>query len=240
LVESKDAPSPVAAVVAVGRLLPQMASAAIAASALGYFVGWQEASSYFSELGAPWAVPMLSPLRLLQMSASIVVPMAFFAFISVDWLVKGRTSAQQLSRLARFTVISEKWLSPRAVYWCSTFGALAFAISAGWTIGELIARLSADRLEWSGRHVGLLYVLVLFGFFYAPTQVGDARGWFDRKSAALPCAQWVGYEATCDWRLVEVIGSSALLMCRGAPEGSPAFRVVAMTDITVAEPPAKK
>jgi hypothetical protein len=96
LTEPKQDPSPAAAVVAFGRLLPQTASAAIAVSALGYFIGWREASSY-SALGAPWAVSMLSPLRLLQMSASIVLPMALFAFMSVEWLVKDMTSTRALT-----------------------------------------------------------------------------------------------------------------------------------------------
>jgi|HubBroStandDraft_1064217.scaffolds.fasta_scaffold359822_1 hypothetical protein len=79
-------------------------------------------------------------------------------------------------------------------------------------IGELIARLSADRLEWAGWHVGLLYTFVTAGLIFAPNLVGESQGSFDRESGKLPCVQWVGYESACDWRLVEVIENSALLI----------------------------
>jgi hypothetical protein len=250
LTEPKIETSPVAAAAALGRVLPRIASAAIALSALGYFIGWREATAYFSALGAPWAAPMLPPLRLLQMSSPIVLPMALSVILSIEWLAKGET-ARQLNQYVGFTAavaialfaiefLPEKWASPVAGYWCALAGAVFYAFTAGLMIGELIARLSEDRLQWSGHHVVLLQSFVLIGFFLAPSAVGDSRGTIDRDLGNLSRVRLEDNEPARDWRLVEVIGDSALLMSRGGSKDLPAFRVVAVTNIKLIAAPSPK
>jgi hypothetical protein len=242
--------TPVAAAAVLGRLLPQMTSAVIALSALGYFIGWEEANAYFAALGAPWAVPLLSPLRLLQMSSIIIVPMALTVML-IKWFARGETIARQLRRFAIFAAavatallvigsLAQRWVPPAVGYACSFYGALAYAVTAGSIIGHLLARLSADRLQWSGQHVALLQGFVVVGLIITPIVVGNSRGTADSESGKLPCAQWADYQNTCDWRLVEVIGNSALLMSRGDPGDSATFRVVAMTDIKHIAAPSPK
>jgi hypothetical protein len=70
---------------AMVRLFPQVVAALVSLSALGYFIGWREASAYYAALGPPWAVSMLPPFALLQLSAPIILAIlmgGFFAFTS--------------------------------------------------------------------------------------------------------------------------------------------------------------
>src|SRR5437660_1625725 len=128
-----------------------MASGVIALSALGYLIGWEEARAYFSALGASWAVPMLPPLHLLQMSSPIILPMALSVLLSIERLAQGETTTRKLSRaavingvvvIALFAIelLPEKWVSPVVGYWCSFVGAIFYAIMAGQMIALLIAQ----------------------------------------------------------------------------------------------------
>jgi len=172
--------------------------------------------------------------------------------LSIEWLANGQTTANQLRRYAAVTagvgialfaieLLPERWVSPIVGLWCALIGALIYASGAGFIIGQLIAQLSADRLEWSGHHITLLQVFIFGGLIYTPSQVGHARGEIDRESASpLPRVQLEGSEPARDWRLVEVIGNSALLMSRGGSKDPPAFRVVAMADIKLIAAPSPK
>jgi hypothetical protein len=56
----------------------------------------------------------------------------------------------------------------------------------------------------------------------------------------LPRVQFEGNEPARDWRLVEVIEDSALLMSRGGRQDPAMFRVVATADIKVITEPFPK
>jgi hypothetical protein len=245
LTEPKTEASPIVAAATLGRALLQIASAAIALYALGYFIGWAEAEAYFSQLGASWAVSLLPPLRLLQKSAPVVIPMALCVILSIEWLAKSETAGRQklglfsfltpITAFALFIVAGVLGRMPgRAIagYWCVFAGAVLFACYAGLLIGQLIARLSTThRLLWSGYHIWLLRVVALFGLVVAPFFVGDSQAKIDRESGELPSVQ-LEDDHTREWHLVDVTEDSALLMSgRGGPQEPAVFRVVALTDI---------
>jgi hypothetical protein len=61
----------------------------------------------------------------------------------------------------------------------------------------------------------------------------------DRESGILPHVQ-LDSDLARDWRLVEVIEHSALLMSHGGPQEPAAFRVVAVADLQFIAAPSPK
>ena len=80
------------------RLFPQVVAALVSLSALGYYIGWREASAYYAALGAPWAVSMLPSVALLQLSADIALFIGLSAFFGFNNLATGHVTAKRLSR----------------------------------------------------------------------------------------------------------------------------------------------
>jgi hypothetical protein len=107
----------------MARLFPQVVAALVSLSALGYYIGWREASAYYGALGAPWAVSMLPSFTLLELSSDIALFIGISAYVGFNNLATGHVSAKGLGRWASIslivafvlyfaTLILAKWLSP--------------------------------------------------------------------------------------------------------------------------------
>jgi hypothetical protein len=223
----------------VASLLPQIAAAAAGASVLGLFAGWREATAYFSGLGAPWFVASLSPTMLVGRAVGLVGMLGLFAFLSIYNLSLGHATAKGLRRwsiillviaMALFVaeMLPDRWISKNTAYVCSMLGALVVAISAGLTIGEVVARLADSGLAWNGYQVWLLYSVVFLGLMQAPDRMGAAKAQLDGdiKNSGLPKIEMSPATPGKEWRLVYPLGSQLLVMSLGEKIDAHTFRVV--------------
>jgi hypothetical protein len=229
----------------VADLLPQLAGVIAGVSALGLFAGWREISAYYSELGAPWISGMLSPSRVVERSAGLMGTIGLFTLLSVYWLSAETISERGLRRASiaalvvaglffSASVAPVGWFQNSTIYVFAILAAQVTAISAGLTVGELIAGLAERDLKWSGYHIWLLYCIVLFGLLQAPDRLGTAKAQFDSTptSNAMPIVSTTVVTPGRVWRLVTTIESSFLVVALGAKREEHVFRVLAASEIT--------
>ena len=115
----------------------------------------------------------------------------------------------------------------------SGLGAILFAVSAGLTIAEVVARYKEDGFRWRSYHLWLLFFVVILTFVWAPARMGEARARLNMASAttALPIVELATPDTTTIWRLLEVTDSSAVLVALGATAPKNRFRVVGLAEL---------
>jgi hypothetical protein len=230
---------------AVGALLPQFASAAIGITFIAYFVGWRAANAYFTTLGAPWVVLLLPPSYFLYSSSELVIGIFLFALIAVHAIATGTIqvkvlvwcSALALVIAAIFIALSI-WLpptsiSPKRVLGLSTLAGLCYAVGSGATLGEVVYRLKESELRWTVSHAYLIYFAAFYGLYMLPSHTGSAKAKYHLETleSVLPSVRLITPSPNENWRLVETIGESALLMDHQMASTQPLFRIVKTTDM---------
>jgi hypothetical protein len=174
---------------------------------------------------------------LLERTAGLMTLLAVSAFFSIYNVSRGEASAKGLRRFSLVfllaslvlltpSILSVDWISKKSLYLCATFGALAIAISAGVTLGEVVARLADSHLKWASYHAWLLYFVVFYALVQAPDRLGMAKAQYhlDPASNGLPLIGLSPPAPDRSWRLVALLGNQFLIMSLG-PNGR-VFRVV--------------
>jgi hypothetical protein len=233
------------------RVFAQIVAALLSLSALGYFIGWREASTYYIELGAPWAASMLPSSVLLQLSPEIAALIGGAAFLGFYALATGQTSAQGLNRFTRIILMialglyfanwwlipwvnDKEWLTAMQVYLATRLVAWGFAISAGLTVAELLGHLKLAGWQMKPTHMMLIFVVVLFGLYQSPAQLGKARARYhlDPDATELPLVKVPDSPPDLKWRLVHVVDGRALLLLSPTKESKNCtFRVIDAKDL---------
>ncbi|MDO9291470.1 MAG: hypothetical protein Q7U09_07800 [Hydrogenophaga sp.] len=228
---------------AVLGLLPQVAGFAVGFTGLAYIAGWRETSAFYRELGAPWAAALVTSAQIMQASIWLIFLIFMFAFISVLAIIEKNVGQKGLRLWSIFLLgvagiflISSLALEGRVS--ASTTNALLvvaaifWAISAGTTIGELIACLALQQFKWGGYEVFLLYFVLIYGLSQAPTIMGESRARLAAESASmsLPGVTLIG-SALGSWRLVGVCGDKLLLVSLAADRQKRLFKLVAAESI---------
>jgi drug/metabolite transporter (DMT)-like permease len=226
------------------ELLPRAMAAILSLSALGYFIGWQEANAYYRALGAAWATDTVPPLELLQLSASTIVAIALATFFSLVLLLDEKVSLRKLGWLcAAFLGIAGICLSssqglfgdpsPSNAHALAAAGSVLFAVSAGATLSQLIGYVRQSNQKISSGHLWLVYWFVLPGLFWAPDRLGQARALRDSEpsSSSLPVVEIQGSSKPGEWRLVQLVEDKALLMTFADEGPKRLFKFVEAKDV---------
>ena len=234
----------IGAATSVLNLLPHIAGFAVGFSGLAYISGWREVSSYYQELGAPWVLPLLTASQVMQTSIWLISLISIVSFISVLSLVEGSVSQKWLRRwsiifllFATVTFVLPFSLDGRVsasvINFLTGVTSIFWAISAGFTIGELIACLALDKLEWGDYHIFLLYFVVFYGFHQAPSNMGRTRATLavELKSSSLPKVDFVSPQQSGDWRLVGPCGDKLLLVSLAKEYKDRRFKLVSSESI---------
>jgi hypothetical protein len=229
---------------AVYSLLPQIASAVVGFSAMAYLAGWREASAYFDALGAPWVLSVLSSAQIMQESMGLVSIVAITGFFTLLLLLEDSSSTHSLRGWSKNMLIGatfstlvgailKVWLGLLITYVFSYIAAILWAISAGFTVGELIGTFTETKQQWSRRHLYLLFLVVGFGLFLAPTYRGQARAGIDSNPnlSKLPIVSLSASPNTGRWRLVRPFSGQVLLFQLAEKREERKFRIVASTEI---------
>lgn len=237
-------PPALRATAAVARPLLAVASGIIGIGALAYLIGWRETSSYYSAFGAPWVTSLLSPTRLAQSSAWVIWITLIFAFTSIYSIAAANAThhGMRWSAIATLAVglvigaidkLQIEAISTQARALLLGLAALLFAISAGLTIAEVVARFKEDGFRWHSYYLWLFYFVVLLTFQWAPSRMGEARARLNMLSETTSLAP-VDLKApgnNTEWRLLEVLDGSAILVALGSSPHLNQFRVVALTEL---------
>jgi hypothetical protein len=229
---------------AMVRLFPEIVTALVSLSALGYYIGWCEASAYYDKLGAPWAISMLPPFALLQLSSTIAVVIGINGFLGFNSLAAGHATPQGLRRLSLIIVsvgaglyvlatALSKWLSAWQAYAAAFMVALAYAAAAGLIGAELLGHLKLSKWQMNPTYLFLIYWVFYFGLSKAPDDLGRARAAYHLDPAAnsLPSVELPGAPANLKWRLVHIADGRALLISPAKERDNCTFRVIDAKDL---------
>ena len=215
-------PSLQAASLVIQRIITT-ASSLIGLGALAYIIGWQESSTYFSNFGAPWVTNLLSTARIMQTSAWVAWISIFFMLSCIISLAEGATHKSMrwqaiitlgigicLTSLDAFELLTVS-LKARALL--MGLGAILFAISTGFTLGEVIARFKEDKFRWSAYHLYLLIFSISLAFNWSPTKMGEARAKLsmDSQSTSLPVVELTNVDSQHTWHLLDVTDGNAMM-----------------------------
>lgn len=224
-------------------LLPQIAASAVGFTGLAFITGWREATAFYRELGAPWATSLLTPSQIMLTSIWLIVLISTIAFVSVVTLVEKKVGQKGLrwwsivflcvaAILSASSLALEGRVSVNTTNTLYGAASLSWAVSAGTTIGELIACLALQQFKWGGYEVFLLYFVVFFGLSQAPNVMGEARAKLAAESAStsLPSVSLVP-STTVSWRLVGACGDQLLLVSLAADRQGRLFKLVATEKI---------
>lgn len=233
------------AAVDVLRLLPQFVGILVSVSAVAYFAGLREATAYFSYLGASWAVSLLSSTDIVQRSIPLIYPIAVTIFLVVVGLLDTSATSSGLRRLslaigiacviALFVpLISEPWISPLAAHVSSYIAGVLWAVLAGLGVGQLIARRKEGDTHWQAYHLWMVYLVILYGLWMAPDQMGRSRAELDAhaRESLLPRVTSSQLPDTEIWRLVGPLGNQMLVMRPSDEPKHRVFRIVENSDLS--------
>jgi hypothetical protein len=212
---------------------------------IGVIAGWVEATSYFSELGAPWVTWKLSVSYLLESSAPIeglIALIALRSFFKTTFRTRQATRSRSwvtsfLGLGALLTGVSAwaphyAYLTAATAALVGVLGAISMACAVGLALGELIARLGESNLKWDSVHVALLAVTSVFGLL-APAFLGAALAdrESDEKSTHFPIVLTNPADPGRVWRLVTPLDSEYLVISLANTREDRMFRVLKASEM---------
>ena len=194
----------------LGRLftgLPTVTSVLVGFTALAYVIGWLHAKEYFDAFGAPWIVSEISTVGLLAFSWLPVAQLLFFAYLGITDLMESRTRYK-----TTYFVLRHGWWFVLVLFLLKLVSDLSgfnrveeeidavlpmcFVLLAGASIEAILIRLQQKEFKLELRAIYLIFGVVLFGFYFLPTQMGknDAKRDRDPIRSILPQVILVGDE----------------------------------------------
>ena len=220
----------------------------ITLSAFAYLMGWRVATAYYTELGAPWVVAMLSPLQLLQSSGWIAPAVCFFAVTGLQFFSTTRKSEGDLWRINMWvlgiaglngllTIFAFTPITSKVQFYVHFLNALIFAVCAGIAVAETVYRIVSLR-KWTWSMTFTSYLVIVWSAWVAPVSLGTDRARTDLSTASKLPRVSLNQQADAEiYALVEVIGDSALLLNRVANSRIHTFRLIKISDIRTIVPP---
>jgi hypothetical protein len=238
-----DPEAPIKAASIVIDQLPKLLGAVVALSGLAYFIGWSVAVAYYRQLGAPWAVGLLSPHRLLAESSSILVAglaAAFFSFMQLVAGVKVRTlfwAEVGLGLIASLLYLAptafESRITPTAAYLCAAAAVYLLAVSAGIVVAELIGKFALTGSQWNHHNLLLVWIFIIGLVFTAPSRLGHAQAERDLNPATsmLPTVLTAKEPNGPRWLLVAALDNQLVVMQDTTSEHPRRFRLISPADV---------
>lgn len=222
---SENRAATIAAFSTVMVVIAQMGGVILGVVAIAYLIGQNYLSAYFGEVGAPWAMTYFTYDQIAREGVGITSLFVIAFFISLIGLLNGTSSSKSLERWAKclaligsipliiVTVVPSVYLSAKVLAILSIIAGFCFAISAGATLGELVARLKDSKSEWKGYHLTLVLFVYLFVVSQAPSFSGRAKAEIDMniEESSLPYISKEGGKVG-EWRLLRPLGDKFLIV----------------------------
>lgn len=232
-----------------GDVLTKVGALTGLVTAIAYFQGWVILREYYSELGASWYIPSITPTRIINEGATTLLAAGVCAFLAVQALVNGRPMkavdrwcmvASVLALLifgggevaAGFDVIG-----PAGSHLCASLTAGLLMAAVGGTAGQLVWSARSPTFQWKP-HLGNLHWIYLIGFGVCPLLVGSTRAaaHLDPATSSLPVVTGQALLPT-GVRLVEATGDVALVVRLADEARAAVFQVVKLdSGVEIAKP----
>lgn len=182
---------------------------------------------------------MLTPTDLIGVSVEIVLMMFAFTFISVLLLALEAVGRKGLFRCSVGTLAfasllllvnlsGASWVGPKVSYWCALVSAYMVAISAGFTVGEMVAHFADRGAVWDKYSLMTLNFVLVFGFLQAPRSLGEAMANLDSnlELSNLPTVFLLNTPSPKNWKLLRNLDGSFLLVSLAEKKKDLVFRLV--------------
>ncbi len=203
-------------ILGAGRLLqgiPKIVGFVVGLTGLAYLIGWIYARSYYKEFGALWLfreIPISTILGFSWWPLSIIVVLAY---LGITDLSEGRQDIEivttkrfkwSLSTLKygmwAFVVLSIAsffFMHYEVMIVSMIVKVLLIAVMFGITTGAIetiVVLLSYPNVKVNIQLVVLSYIVILFGFYFAPSHLGefDEKVYKDPKRTSLSTAELKG------------------------------------------------
>lgn len=214
-------PTTIKATAAVLGLLPQIAGLVVGLTAVAYLVGWRETTAFYNGLGAPWATAMLTSSQVMRSSIWIVGGIGLFFIMSVYLLSQGAASSKSLRLwsiifmgVAGALYIAFQFTPPVVSGILAACMSICWSWSTGLALGELVASLAANQVQWHAYHMYLIYFVVTFGLVYVSDTLGNvhARTIVETQGQHLAQAAMGGFPNHSSWRIISPVSDKFLLV----------------------------
>lgn len=227
-------------------VLARAGGALVGLSALAYFVGYKIQNAYLSQAGANWAINLFSASELVREGQGVILIIGITLFISVVYLFGKEGTAEKLRRidivlsgisialLVTAYITSTYWGNHKTDYSLSILAGIFMAAAAGFTIGELIARLDESESKWNRYHLTLLMFFYVSAIAMAPYFMGSNKAKLDLEPtlSSLPIVKIAG-EDSGKWHLVRAIGDNYLLVALTEASAQREFRLIPISSDVV-------
>ena len=171
--------------------LPRAASGIIGLGCFAYIIGWAYARFYYSEFGASWLINEIPTQTLLGYSWLPVITVLFFAYLGFLDLAEterdGAFETSQRFKLTRFVLNYGRWFFIATIVADVAFGVFGYTTVASFfshitvfvvvgmatsAIEMIIYRFANPNIKFDLSIVSLTYIILVFGLYIAPAQMG--------------------------------------------------------------------
>src|SRR6185312_3183367 len=220
-VSKPNLPTTIKAAAAVLGLLPQLAGLIVGLTAVAYVVGWRETTAFYNGLGAPWVTNLLVASQVIRSSIWIVSGIGFFFVVSIYMLSQGAASAKSLRLwslifmgIAIALYIAFQFTPPAISGLLAAGTSICWSWSTGLALGELVASLAANQVQWHAYHVSILYFVVITGLIFVSDTLGriHAQTVVETQGKDLALVTIGGPAANAGWHLISPVGDKLLLV----------------------------
>ena len=171
------------------KSLAKLGSALLAYAVFAYLLGWLQAKSYYSIMGAEMIINELSLIAIVSFSWTPLILILFFLYLQlIDLYDREGSENKKIEKIENFilrngalifiilfsTYFSLKhWAKPIyyqivvivLVFWLALFVVLAFK--------TLVINLRKRDFNFGKFQMALIYTITVFGFYYIPTLIGE-------------------------------------------------------------------
>ncbi|WIG55862.1 MAG: hypothetical protein OJF61_001650 [Rhodanobacteraceae bacterium] len=231
-------------------VFPRIAGVIVGFTALAYMIGWYESKAYYTEIGASWAVELLTASQVMHAGENFI----FFSFlsfsVSVATLLRGSGSIRSfifwqlvfLLLAGLFYVLSQisgLWINHdhRSIF--LILSALSFAILIGVSIGEILAYISFGKTIEHSLWADFINFIVIFCLINAPIYLGRGRADLEIVKISSQSEEVCIQDNSCRWHLVGVVGDQLLIAMNDLSKGR-VFRVAGPKSLTFISSPSDK
>ena len=166
------------------KILPSFLSIILGFTAIAYIIGWIQAKSYYTAFNAPWIVSELSGIDILTFSWLPLSQLIFFIYLGITDLMVNKNRYK-----TTFFILRHGWYFIIIVFIANIIldnfqfevlkkivGGISlpllFTLYAAASFELLIINLQKKDFKWNLLNIYIIYGIVVFGFYFLPTQIG--------------------------------------------------------------------
>jgi hypothetical protein len=220
--------------------------------ALSYVIGALYCRAYFSALGAPWVIDLLSYSQITRSGALVAAPVGIMALASIVDMARTGEHPRGHQKLALWTTIigivplavgslPKSVVPPEVAGLCILAAGVLLAIAAGFTVAELIGNFWHSNYKWTAHHLQLVFSLQSVLLLSVPYFCGSALGGIAALGTTLPRVEAPLLGSESEWRLIRSLDAGFLIMipAEKASNHQQIFQIIPQTENVRIKPPSR-